>query len=284
MEVKILKNNCMKTVKPNKMIEQPFINVISLGAGKQSSYMLLKALQGAYKFKPDFAIFSDTGAEPSWTYSYLDVLKKYCKEKYDFDIIVVKNTETGLLIDTLNYINGNSTRVAMLPLRVKPDGHLMLRQCTSDYKINPLRRYLQKIRNGKKIRLWIGISIDEFERQKDSNVKYIENWYPLIEDRISITDIKKWFQSQSDIEEPGKSSCICCPFRSRKQWKYIKEHFPSDYFIAEKFDNEIRNFPKIIGEAYIHPDLKPLSEINYTDNQLRLFPELIEECFGLCGI
>lgn len=280
----MIEKNIKTPMTQNHCYNQPFLNVISLGAGKQSSYMLLTALEGAYKFKPDFAIFSDTGAEPSWTYDYLEKLKKYCKEKYDFDIVIVRNTETGLLIDTLNYINGNSKRVAMLPLRIKPDGHLMMRQCTQDYKINPLRRYLQKVRNGKKIKLWIGISIDEFERQKDSNVKYIENWYPLIENRISLFEIKKWFQSQSDIEEPGKSSCICCPFRSRKQWKYIKENFPNDYFIAEKFDNEIRNFPKIIGESFIHPDLKPLSEINYEDNQLRLFPELIEECYGLCGI
>ena len=62
------------------------------------------------------------------------------------------------------------------------------------------------------------------------------------------------------------------------------ENFKADYFIAEKFDNEIRKFPKIIGDAFIHPDLKPLSDIDHKDYQLRLFPELIEECYGLCGL
>jgi len=32
------------------------LNVISLGAGKQSSYMLLQALEGKFEFKPDLAI------------------------------------------------------------------------------------------------------------------------------------------------------------------------------------------------------------------------------------
>ena len=51
---------------------QPFLNVISLGAGKQSSYMLLTALEGAYDSKPDFAIFSDTCCEPEFTYQFLN--------------------------------------------------------------------------------------------------------------------------------------------------------------------------------------------------------------------
>lgn len=40
------------------------INVISLGAGKQSSYMLINALEGKFKYEPNLAIFSDTGCEP----------------------------------------------------------------------------------------------------------------------------------------------------------------------------------------------------------------------------
>ena len=64
---------------------QPFINVISLGAGKQSSYMLLTALEGAYKFKPDLAIFSDTGCEPDYVYSYVTWIKDYVKNKYNFE-------------------------------------------------------------------------------------------------------------------------------------------------------------------------------------------------------
>jgi hypothetical protein len=56
------------------------LNIISLGAGKQSSYMLLNALEGKYKYKPDFAIFSDTGCEPNYVYDYLRWLRPYVWE------------------------------------------------------------------------------------------------------------------------------------------------------------------------------------------------------------
>ena len=51
-----------------------YFNVLSLGAGKQSSYMLLTALEGAYEYKPDIAIFADTGCEPRYVYEYLEWL------------------------------------------------------------------------------------------------------------------------------------------------------------------------------------------------------------------
>ena len=133
--------------------QQPFINVISLGAGKQSSYMLLTALESAYKFKPDLAIFSDTGCEPDYVYSYVTWLKDYVKTKYNFDIVIV--SAGNLVDDTLNYLDGKKSRVAALPLRLSGNGGLIMRQCTNDYKIAPLRKHLQTIRNGNKIQLWI---------------------------------------------------------------------------------------------------------------------------------
>ena len=174
---------------------QSFLNVISLGAGKQSSYMLLTALEGAYSSKPDFAIFSDTGCEPDYVYSYVEWLKDYVKAKYNFDIITV--TAGNIVEDTLNYLQGKRKRVAALPLRLSGNGGLIMRQCTNDYKIAPLRKHLQTIRNGNKIRLWIGISLDEIERIKDSSVKYIENYYPLIEKQIRIDRIIHWFSENN---------------------------------------------------------------------------------------
>lgn len=38
------------------------LNVISLGAGKQSTYMLLTALEGKYKTKPDIAVLATLDA------------------------------------------------------------------------------------------------------------------------------------------------------------------------------------------------------------------------------
>lgn len=255
------------------------LNVISLGAGKQSSYMLLQSLEGKFKYNPDFAIISDTGCEPKYVYEYLNWLIDYVKEKYNFEIIKV--TAGNILTDTLDYLDGKKSRVAQLPLKLHGGG-LTQRQCTFDYKIAPLRRYLQQMRAGNKIRLWIGISLDEMERMKNSNVKYIEHYYPLVENQIRIDAIVHWFKT-TGIKEPGKSACLICPFHSDNYWKRFKKEFPDEFKIACDFDNKIRNYPNMRAKTYLSNHRKPLETINFTYEK-SLFPELIEECDGLCGL
>ena len=264
----------------NQSFMNNYIDIISLGAGKQSTYMLLTALQGNYKFMPEFAIFSDTGCEPDYVYDYLNWLTDYLKVNYNFEIIKV--SEGNLMNDTIEYLNGTRKRVASLPLRLANDAGLIMRQCTNDYKIKPLRKYVQKIRNNKKVRLWLGISLDEIERIKTSNVQYIENYYPLIEKRIGIDNIKSWFR-QNSIPEPGKSACLICPFHSDNYWKQFKNQFPMEFEKACNFDNSIRIYPNLREKAYLSKHLKPLSEIDFSI-QPDLFSELIEECNGLCGL
>jgi len=252
------------------------LNIISLGAGKQSSFMLLEALNGRFGIQPDMAIISDTGCEPKYVYDYLDWLIDYVKP---FPIVVVSAGD--LIEDTLSYLNGESKRVAMLPLRLQSGG-LLTRQCTYDYKIAPIRRHLQKIRNGERIKLWIGISLDEMERQKESNVKYIEHYYPLIEHRIRIDEIVNYFD-KSGLKIPGKSACLICPFHSDAYWKRFKKAFPIEFEDACKFDDKIRDYPKLREQTYLSKHRKPLRDIDFS-YQDSLFPELIEECEGLCGL
>ena len=51
------------------------MNIISLGAGVQSSTMALMAKHGEIKPMPDCAIFADTQAEPKKVYDWLDWLE-----------------------------------------------------------------------------------------------------------------------------------------------------------------------------------------------------------------
>lgn len=256
------------------------INVISLGAGKQSSYMLLNALEVSYKYKPDFAILADVGCEPQYVYDYVDWIIPYVKEKYDFDIIKV--SIGNLQQDVVNYIDGIRRRVAMLPLKLNGTGGIMMRQCTMDYKIAPLRKYLQKVRDKQRVRLWIGISLDEAERMKDSPVKYIEHWYPLVETQTRIDQIINWFKI-NNLREPGKSACLICPFHHDNYWKIFKKQFPVEFEEACKFDDKIRDYPKLRSKTYLSSHRRPLRDIDFTQEP-SLFPELIEECYGLCGL
>lgn len=253
------------------------LNVVSLGAGKQSSYMLLNALEGKFKYRPDLAIFSDTGCEPGYVYEYLEWLKSYVKKKHDFDIVTV--SAGNLQQDIKEYLDGKRDRVATLPYFLG-NGGFMNRQCTADYKIAPMRKYFRTLKS--KIRLWIGISMDEMERMKLSPVKYIEHYYPLIENRISIDRIIDWYDI-AGLPEPGKSACLICPFHSFGYWQLLKRQFPYEFLKACEFDSMIRDYPKFKAKAYLSDRRKPLREIDFSQHPT-LFPELIEECHGLCGL
>jgi 3'-phosphoadenosine 5'-phosphosulfate sulfotransferase (PAPS reductase)/FAD synthetase len=51
-------------------------NVINLGAGVQSSTMALMAAHHEIEPMPDFAVFADTGDEPTEVYRWLEKLEK----------------------------------------------------------------------------------------------------------------------------------------------------------------------------------------------------------------
>lgn len=54
----------------------PMLRVLSLGAGVQSSALLLMADEGRFgDDKPDVAIFADTQCEPSYVYENLTKLR-----------------------------------------------------------------------------------------------------------------------------------------------------------------------------------------------------------------
>lgn len=255
------------------------MEVISFGAGKQSTYMLLEALNGKFKTIPDFAIFSDTGCEPEKVMNDLYLIQEKIKTLYNFKIIIVK--KGNLYDDVLKFIDGKINRVASLPYWTESKG-LVQRQCTQDYKIAPLRQYLQKVREKRKVNLWIGISLDEIERIKLSNVKYIENKYPLIINRIGIDKIVNYFKT-NNLNEPIKSACVMCPFHSDNYWKRLKKVLPNEFEKACYFDEKIRIYPGFNDKLYLHRSLKPLREIDF-DYKKSLFPELIEECDGFCGL
>ena len=236
--------------------------VTSLGGGRQSIYM-------SYNYPTDLYLFADTGSEPQYVYDQLQ------SSRINYHTVSTGN----LMQDVIDYINGKRNRVAQLPFFTETG--LLMRQCTSDYKIVPIRRYLRSLKDD--IGLSIGISLDEIQRMKSSGVKYITNHYPLIDDRITIAAIMKWYKDNK-MDVPLRSACVCCPFHNNNYWKALKEKHPLEFNKVCEFDVKIRNYPKLRQRCYIHRSLKPLHEIDFDSQQMMEFPDLIDECDGLCGL
>lgn len=157
--------------------------VISLGAGVQSSTMLLMAARGELEHlgEPPLAVFSNTQHEPPAVYEWLAFLRM---EAYRAGIEVVETTAGDLLEAA------TETTFNPIPLyRKNADGTVSIgrRQCTYQFKIRPLRALLRRRGFGPSnpVETWIGISIDETERIKPSGVEWAENRWPLIEQEMS---------------------------------------------------------------------------------------------------
>lgn len=157
--------------------------ILSLGAGVQSSTLLLMSCKGVLP-KLDCAVFADTQYEPRAVYDHLAWLEA---EAAKAGIPVHRVTAGNLKEDALAWLRSRKSvdgkRFASLPLFVEnADGSQgrIRRQCTKVYKIEPVERFILREVLGLRprqrrprepvVEQWLGISSDEPQRAKGPGV------------------------------------------------------------------------------------------------------------------
>ena len=258
------------------------MKIISLGMGVQSTalYFLssVKMIERA-----DHAIFADPGAELPKTYELLNILQEWAKYNNGIKIHVVN--EKNLYKDILKKTNSTGQRWASIPA-FSESGGMVRRQCTSEYKIHPVIKKTRELYRLKprqrlpKTEMWLGITLDEIQRMKESQLPRIDYKYPLIEQRMSRSDCLKVFE-RFNFPIPPKSSCVFCPYHSDKNWKEIKQKLPEEWDRCIKVDKAIRDVSKKgdKDKMFLHRSCQPLEKIQFADQQ-ELF--MCEE--GFCGL
>ena len=258
------------------------VKYISLGCGVQSTALLALVKRGELEATKGI-VFADTGDEPKWVYDTLDKLKSHFK-------IYVCKSKHGSLSDFTLKRQFISAPVYMQ----KSDGtkyfrSIGQRQCTTMFKIQPIFKQIRLIEGkvGKRlaersISVAIGISTDESLRAKPSRTRWIENVYPLLKLGLNRADCKRLCMDVFGFV-PHKSSCTFCPYKSKKDFKFLKDNDPAGWKKACDFDNKIRSFKDgIINHCY--REHVALDKIDFTDieNQFNLFSDMCEE--GSCGL
>jgi hypothetical protein len=251
------------------------MKAISLGWGVQS--FTLTAMVALGDLEPvDVAIHADTTHEKGGTYSFAARWTPWLEER-GVRVVTVTNTETEL------GQNGPTVDVPAYTIGTSDKGGQLRRQCTSDWKIAPLRRWLQSNRNGQRIEQWLGISLDEFQRMKDSDVKYITHRWPLIEMRMTRWDCQRYLETHG-LEVPPKSACVFCPYHNQAAWRELKTQGGADWQKAVEVDEAIRKV-RPPYDLFIHPARIPLVDIDLRSEQdkgqLSLWDD---ECSGICGV
>lgn len=277
------------------------MHVISLGAGVQSTVMLLMACDGLIEPMPKAAIFADTGWETSDVYAHLDWLETVSS-------IPIIRTSNGrnLYDDTWNGVAWDGHYFTDIPVfALTHDGKMQLsrRQCTKQYKIKPIQDECRKllgrpkgVRNGPTAVQWIGITTDEAMRMKPSGVGWVQNRWPLIESEMSRSDCVDWFAERYPGLPLVKSSCVGCPFHSDKEWLRIYREQPADMEKTIALDARLRDIARpsnprtVMLPEFLHRK-GPLREVllkldrdERAGQQLGLLDGFGNECEGHCGV
>ena len=253
----------------------------------QSSTMALMAAHGEITPMPDYAIFADTQAEPSHIYSWLDWLET----QLPFPVLRVSAGDLKAAI-----INGKE-RFANPPFFTSSatgEKGMLMRQCTSDYKVKPIQRKIRELAGYKPrqripadtVEQWIGISTDEIQRMKDAPEKWVNNRWPLIEQRMTRLHCLEWMRDHGYNELPKKSACTFCPYHDDATWQKMQNEDPNSWIEATVIDHLIRDgFSKTKQKLYVHRSLQPLDEVDFTspsENQVTF--SFMDECEGMCGV
>lgn len=248
------------------------MKVLSLGWGIQSTTLAFMVALG--ELEPvDVAIHADTTHERSDTYAFAAKWTPWLEER-GVRVVTVQDPDTTVI--------NSGVSIPAFTWNGKTNGQVR-RQCTGDWKINPLRRWLQANREKQPVEMWIGISLDEYQRMKDSNRQYITHRWPLIERRMTRNDCALWLQRHG-LEVPPKSSCVFCPYHNMAAWQELKANGNGDWTKAVEVDKAIRQ-ARPPFDLFVHPARVPLESVDLRTpqekGQLNLWDD---ECSGICGV
>lgn len=274
--------------------ERPLI-VLSLGAWVQSSTLALMAAHGEVTPMPDHAIFADTQDEPASVYRWLDELEGWLP-------FLVHRVTRGRLSEralTMKVTkDGRRFSQTSIPVFTRNNdgsaGMVTHRNCTVDFKLDPIQkktRELAHIKRGEKtvrVEQWIGISVDEAQRMKDSRVPWARNCYPLVERGITRSACLAWL-GRHGYPQPPRSACVYCPFHSNGEWRRLQRDEPEAFAQAIVFERELQrvkaNSDNFATTPYLHMSRQPLHMVDFSTledhGQQRLWGN---ECEGLCGV
>ena len=271
--------------------------VASIGAGVQSTVMLLMALRGDTEFRPDFAVFADTGAEPKSVYQHLNWLRlEATRLGGRVDVIAQAESISQWLERYIKQrgrrADGTAAMLRPVPFFRASDGAFpRRRQCTADWKIRPINtfirhnvlglKYRQRVGDRRVMQL-IGISTDEAHRMRPSREKYIINAWPLIDAGMSRADCRRWFDDHYPGRHLPRSACTFCPFKSRAELQDMRTNQPDEWQALLRLDARM-----IEHTGHMIKD-KPLAVI---DRELRSKAQVVEseglwgnDCGGGCGL
>jgi len=272
------------------------VRILNLGGGVQSTTLYLMAMRG--EIDPiQCAIFADLGEEPKSVYAHMEWLKSLGGP-------IIHVVSAGILgNDLMHGVNSTGQRFASIPAFTaqnegEPLGKIR-RQCTSEYKILPIERFIRRkllgLEKGQRIKTKLtqlfGISLDEAGRAtriKTNSPHWSEPEFPLCDKMMTRADCVKWLETFGIPHIVPRSACVFCPYKSDHEWLKLRESDPDGWARAVEIDDALRVEGTVYNrnmneKLYIHKSCRPLKEVHLTDGE-RGQSAFNFECEGGCGL
>lgn len=212
------------------------MRVISFGGGVQSTALLVLAAQGVLG-DIDAVLFANVGDDsehpktldyvrgPAWDYA-----AQHGVELHELHRVPQRGISKGEVETLWGRLMREGSRSLPIPVRMPDTGAPGTRNCTADFKIRVVQRWLQEAGadEAHQVRVQIGISTDEYERasSRKRDVPWEIPTYPLLHlehrlarprgglDRSACAQIIR----DAGLPVPPKSSCFFCPFHKPTVW------------------------------------------------------------------
>ena len=272
------------------------MRILNLGGGVQSTTLYLMAVRG--EIAPiDCAIFADLGEEPKSVYAHMEWLKSLGGP-------TIHVVSAGILgNDLVRGMNSTGQRFVNIPaFFAQTEGEplgMMRRQCTSEYKIRPIERFIRRellgLEKGQRIKTKLtqlyGISLDEAGRAtriKANSPHWSQPEFSLCEKMMTRADCVKWLERFGVPHQVPRSACVFCPYKSDHEWILLRDNDPDGWNRAVEIDESMRKEGTIYNRkmnylVYIHKSCRPLKEVHMTDKE-RGQSAFNFECEGGCAL
>ncbi len=233
--------------------------VFSSGMGTQSIAILVLIKQNRLP-QPDLIVFADTGREAQTTWDYMN---NYILDMYPKIHVIPHEMARVDLFEKKGYpLIPLFTRTGKFPT-----------YCSNEWKRNVIRRYLRSC-GVEKCEMWFGMSLDEIDRMRISDVKWIANHYPLIFDVPMRRHESIKLVEDYGLPTPPRSRCWMCPNQTDESWLDLT---PRDMQKAIELEREIR---KRDNGLWLHRSLTTLDKVEFKHQEkLPLFEYCANECF-----
>lgn len=241
------------------------------GGGVQTIAILTLIAEGRLP-KPELAIMANTSRERSSTWRYTDTYARPILADLGIPLEIA-----GHELAAIDLYDKNQHLI--IPVFTLDNGKLPT-HCSDKWKKRVANKRLRELGYGPKkpIVAWLGMSLDEIERLKDSGLEWVKNHWPLVID-IPLRRHECLLQIERfGLPEPPKSACWMCPHLDNEEWQDIKLNDPEDFKRAVEFDYTIRANDRQ-GGVYLHRDTLPLDQADLTVKQK---PMPLLECANSC--